>query len=88
MLLYCAYLFSCHRTASDAKYWTIRTLIITMTTSWLEESAPASEFPVIQSSDEFLRILAKFAASSKPPSRDNHCETSDTKVQQRGQGVD
>ena len=35
------YLSSCHRTASDAKYWTIRTLFIAMTASWLEEFASA-----------------------------------------------
>ena len=32
---------SCHRTESDANYWTTRTLFIAMTTSYLEESAPA-----------------------------------------------
>ena len=36
-----AYLSSCHRTASDAKYWTIRALFIAVITLWLEESAPA-----------------------------------------------
>ena len=39
---YCGtYLSSCHQIASDAKYWTIRALFIAMTTSCLEESAPA-----------------------------------------------
>ena len=36
-----AYLSFCHQIASDAKYWTIRALFIAMTTSCLEESAPA-----------------------------------------------
>ena len=35
------YLSSCHGTASDTKYWTIRALFIVMTTSWLEKSKPA-----------------------------------------------
>ena len=39
-----ASLSSCNRTASDAKYWTTSALFITMTTSWLEESALAQEF--------------------------------------------
>ena len=37
----CAYLSSRHRTASGANCWTIRTLFIALTTSCLEESAPA-----------------------------------------------
>ena len=38
----CAHIPSCHRTALDAKYWTIRTLFIAVTTLRdLEESAPA-----------------------------------------------
>ena len=41
VLLYSAYLSPCYWTASDANNWTIRTLFITMTASWLEESAPA-----------------------------------------------
>ena len=36
-----AYLSSYQRRASNANYWTIRTLFIAMTTSCLEESAPA-----------------------------------------------
>ena len=35
-------------------YWTIRTLFITTTTLWLEESAPAKEFPMIQCSCGFF----------------------------------
>ena len=35
-------------------YWTIRTLFITTTTSWLEESAPAKGFPMIQCSCGFF----------------------------------
>ena len=46
MIKYCAYLSSCHRTASDANCWTTRTLFIAVTTSWLEESAPPWEFPM------------------------------------------
>ena len=35
-------------------YWTIRTLFITTTTSWLEESTPAKGFPMIQCSCGFF----------------------------------
>ena len=45
----CSAYLSSHQTASDANYWTIRTLFIAMATSWLEESAPALEFLVISS---------------------------------------
>ena len=38
LILYCI-ISSCHRTASDANYWTIRALFIAMTTSCSEESA-------------------------------------------------
>ena len=41
-----AYLLSCHQTASDTNYWTIRTLFIAIISSCLEESVPASEFPM------------------------------------------
>ena len=64
-----AYLSSCHQIASDAKYWTIRALFIAMTTSCLEESAPAyrsfqwSNIPV-----NFFEFLStELAACLKPP---------------------
>ena len=71
-----SYLFSCHRTASDANYWTIRTLFIAMTTlcscAWrnplLLRSFQWSNIPV-----HFFEFLStKFTVCSKPPSRDNH----------------
>ena len=68
LLLYVAYLSSWHRTASDAYYWTTLTLFIAMTTSCLEESAPAFH-PFIQCSCEVLRIhvhCTKFLLQSKP----------------------
>ena len=58
-----AYLFSCHRTASDAKYWTIRPLFIAMTISWLEKLTPLSIVPV----DFFEFLSTEFVACSKPP---------------------
>ena len=54
MLCCCAYVSSCHRTSSDAKYWTICAIFIAMTTLWLEESASAQEFPMIQCSCGFF----------------------------------
>ena len=46
---YIQYLSSCRRTAADAKYWTICTLFIAMTTSWLEESClGVSNDPMLQ----------------------------------------
>ena len=70
------YLF-CHRTALDADYWTICTLIIAISTSCWEKSAPALEFPVIQCIVNFFEFLStEFAAFSKPPSRYNHRKVS------------
>ena len=38
------YLSCCHRTATDFKYWMIRTLVIARSISCLVESASALEF--------------------------------------------
>ena len=65
------YSSSCHRTASDANYWTIRKLFIAMSTSCLGVS-----------SDSIFRLFSlnfsstEFAACSKPPSRDYHRKVS------------
>ena len=62
------YLSSSHGTASDAEHWMLHMLLMAITTSYLEESAPALEFPVSHCSSGFLQILVtKFAACSKPP---------------------
>ena len=83
-----AYISSCHEIASDAKYWTIRALFIAMTTSCLEESAPAQEFPVIQCSCEFLRILVHWICCLfEATSTDNHCKASYRNTPQRDQGL-
>ena len=81
----CAYLFSCHRTASDANYWRVRTLFITIIISWLEKSAPAKEVPVIQSMDVFELLPNEFTACSKLLSRDNHRKAFYPRTQQRSQ---
>ena len=80
-------------------YWTIRTLFITTVTLWLEESAHAYEFPMIQCFRGFPRVLVflwisssscplnLLLACSKPPSRDNHRKASYPRTQQRDQGA-
>ena len=51
------YLSFCHRTASDSKYWTVRALVMTLTTSYLKKSLPALGFLENQCSWRFLGIL-------------------------------
>ena len=64
-----AYSSSCYKTASVANCWTIRILFIALTTSYLEESVPAWELPVINVPGDFFEFFpTKLAARSKPPS--------------------
>ena len=58
-----------------------------LTTSWLEESAPALDLPGIPFPVNFFECLStEFAAGSKPRSTNNHYKASYTRTQQRHQG--
>ena len=74
----CACLSSCHLTASDANYWTIRTLFIASTISCLGETAPPHRsFQISSVLVNFFKFFStEFATFSKQPSRDDHHKSS------------
>ena len=86
-----AYSLSCHETASDANYWTIRKLLIAKirNTLCLQEFAPAWRFPLTQYVfvDIFNFLSTAFACCSKPPSRYDYRNAFYPKTQQCDQGL-